>query len=234
MTVKGIILAAGEGIRLRPITANLPKCLVPVQGKPLLGHWLDQCQAGGIDEVYINGFYLAEQVAVFLKLVQPRYRMKIHFCREEQLTGTGGFMRKLYDKVKDDDFFFFCHGDNFTDLDIADFITFHCARKSKLTMAMFKTENPTQCGIVEKLSSDGVIEVFREKPFDPQSDRASAAIFLMSPSIIQSFPAKQEINFSKEVLPDWQGRMYGYMIKGFNIDIGTPETLVKANNMMVK
>jgi mannose-1-phosphate guanylyltransferase len=232
MTIKAVILAAGEGRRLRPLTLNKPKCLVSIAGKPLLAHWLDKCQAGGISEVFINGYYLAEQVSAFLKEIKDKYTMKINFRMEKKLSGTGGFIRQIYTEVKNDDFFFFCHGDNFTNLDINDFICFHKIRQAQLSMAMFETDNPSQCGIVEVISTDGLIKVFKEKPEHSISNLASAAIFLMAPSVIESFPPHESIDFSREVLPAWQGKMYGYKINGYNIDIGSPENLEKANRII--
>lgn len=221
--MKAVILAAGEGQRLRPIMEKVPKCLVPLNGRPLLDYWLDNCAKAGITDVHINGYYLVEQVAAFLETARKKYKLKIFFHPEKQLSGTGGFIRKLYNDLINDDFFFFCHGDNFTNLKISDFIHFHQTRKSLLSIALFHSENPSQCGIVEQINTDGLIQVFTEKPTHPKSNLASAAIFLMSPKVFASFPNTEFVDFSREVLPKYQGQMYGFYFAGFNIDVGTPE-----------
>ena len=229
--MKAIILAAGEGRRLRPLTENMPKCLVPVNGKPLLEYWLENCEKNGIGEVLINGYYLVDQVQYYLNKIEKKFSMKINFAVEEELSGTGGFLKNNREFVGDEGFFFFCHGDNFTNIDIAEFIAFHRSKNTFLSVALFKTNLPKQCGIADEIDDDGKILRFIEKPDRPKSNLASAAIFLMSPTIIDRFPNKPVIDFSKEVLPKFQGEMYGFPMKGFNIDIGTPENYRQANEI---
>jgi len=224
-------LAAGEGLRLRPLTANKPKCLLSLNGKPLLGYWLDHCQRGGISEVLINGYYLADQVASYLEKIKDKYSFKIYFVREKKLLGTGGTIKKNYNFIRNEEFFFFFHGDNFTDIDIVDFICFHKKKKGLLSIALFKTETPEQCGIVEVITESGMIEKFIEKPIHSVSNLASAAIFLLSPKIIINLPEQKNIDFSKDILPLYQGRMYGYYLKGYNVDIGTPKRYIYANKI---
>ncbi|OGV32599.1 MAG: hypothetical protein A2020_07365 [Lentisphaerae bacterium GWF2_45_14] len=221
--MKAIILAAGEGRRLRPLTENIPKCMVELNGKPLLQYWLDNCQRSGINEVLINTHYLAEKITDFIDSVSHRYSMRIHCVHESELYGTGGTLKNNSDFIKGEEFFFFCHGDNFTNINIGKFIDFHTRKKSMLSVALFETNLPKQCGIAEEIGPDDRIVKFIEKPEKPTSNLASAAIFLMSPNLIKDFPDKKHIDFSKEILPAYQGRMYGYKFDGFNIDIGTLE-----------
>lgn len=230
--MKAIILAAGEGKRLRPLTDNIPKCLIPINRKPLLEYWLDNCDKSGVDEVLVNGHYLTDKVEKYLGTIRKKYSLRIRYAYEPELVGTGGTIRNNYHFIKDELFFFFCHGDNFTNIDIADFSAFHKLKKSILSVALFETNVPKQCGIAEKIAEDGRILKFTEKPENPKSNLASAAIFLMSPELIKDFPDKKEIDFSKEVLPKYQGRMFGYKIKGFNIDIGTLENYKLANQIV--
>lgn len=219
--MKAIILAAGEGKRLRPLTDETPKCLLPINGQPLLYHWLIACEKHKITEVLINGHYLSYKVESFIRSVRKKFSVKIKYVYEKKLLGTGGTVKNNYNFVKDEDFFLLCHGDNFTDINLSDFIQFHQSKKSKLTVALFKTNIPEQCGIVEEINDNNKIVKFVEKPSKPKSNIANAAIFLMSPSIIKQFPNYDVIDFSKQILPIFQGEMYGYFIEGFNIDIGT-------------
>jgi mannose-1-phosphate guanylyltransferase len=221
--MKAVILAAGEGRRLRPLTEKVPKCLVPLEGRPLLDYWLKNCAEAGVTDVHINGYYLADQVATFLETSRNKYAFQIFFHLEFHLSGTGGFIRKLYSELHNEDFFFFCHGDNFTNLKISDFVRFHQTRKSLLSIALFHTKNPSHCGIVEKMDADGLIRVFIEKPIHSKSNLASAASFLMSPKVFEAFPNSEVVDFSREVLPKYQGQMYGFDFEGFNIDVGTLE-----------
>lgn len=219
--MKAIILAAGKGERLRPLTNSVPKCLVPLSGRPLLSYWLESCQRHGFDEVLVNGHYLADALESYLDKARREFNLKINYVYESELYGTGGTVKRNRAFVEGEDFFLLCHGDNFTNIDLSKFRDFHISRESRLSVALFETNVPKQCGIAEELGAGGRIIRFREKPENPVSNLASAAIFLMSPEIIESFPGKEVIDFSKEVLPLFQGKMFGHKFDGFNIDIGT-------------
>ena len=229
--MKAIILAAGEGQRLRPMTLTVPKCLVSIGNRPLLEHWLDKCAVADVSEVLINTHYLAAEVECFVNSVRNKYNLKIKCIYEKKLTGTGGFVRDNMDFVAGEKFFFFAHADNFSDIDLKKFAAFHEGKDTKLSLAMFKTNKPRQCGIASEIDKNNRIIRFDEKPEYPESDLASAAMFMVSPDVIKDIPKKSEVDFSKEVLPLYQGRMYGYMIDGFNVDVGTPENYKLANKL---
>ena len=232
--MKAIILSAGEGRRLRSLTEKMPKCLIPVNGKPLLEYWLDHCQKASMDDVIINGFYLADQVRDYLRSVENRYAFKIRFVAEDKLYGTGGTVKNQYELVKEEPFFFFCHGDNFTDINLNDFIRFHQEKQSTLTVAVYETTVPKQCGIMEEIDESGRVLKFTEKPQNPKTNLASAALFLMSQQIIKEFPKQETIDFSKEILPKYQGEMFAYRLPGFNVDIGTMENYKLANSLALQ
>ncbi|OVE82598.1 hypothetical protein BVY03_00585 [bacterium K02(2017)] len=219
--MKAILLAAGEGMRLRPLTNDIPKCLVPINNKPLLQHWLDLCEANGVTEVLINGHYLYQKVQTFIDKIKADYKLIIHFIHEEGLLGTGGTVINNFDFVKDEKAFFLFHGDNFTNIDLSEFAKCHHQSNSPLTVALFETNLPKQCGIAEEIADDGKIIVFKEKPQDPKSNLASAALFVVTPEVFKPYLKLDFLDFSKEILPLYQGKMYSYRIKGFNIDIGT-------------
>jgi mannose-1-phosphate guanylyltransferase len=232
--MKAIILAAGEGKRLRPFTENMPKCLLPINGKPLLEYWLDGLEMHKFSQVLVNGHYLPDILESYLTRAQRRYAFKIRYVYEAQLLGTGGTLKQNYAFVKNEEFFLVCHGDNFTNLNISDFVRFHRDKAAKLSVALYETNVPKQCGIVEQMDNRGRILKFVEKPDHPRSNLASAAIFLMSPDIIAYFPDEKVFDFSNKVLPLCQGEMFGYLINGFNIDIGTPDNYKLANKIVAE
>ena len=219
-----VLLAAGCGTRMGDLTRNCPKCLIPINGRPLLDHWLEKCSGAGIPRVYINGFYLAEQVEAFLEQARSRYDLEIRYIREKKLSGTGGFLRLIRDELRPYPAGFMCHADNFTDLDLREFMKFHVGHDAVLSVALFHSKTPKSCGIVERSAPDGRILKFREKPSDPKTDLASGAMFILSPEILDMLPDREMIDFSREILPRLENRMYGYVIPGYNIDIGTPES----------
>lgn len=229
--MKAIILSAGEGIRLRPLTKNIPKPLLPINGKPLLDHWLECFEKNGFSEVLINAHYLHELVKEFIYDAQKRYNLKINYVYEKKLLGTGGTVKSNYQFIKDEDFFVLCHGDNYTDIDLADMIAFHKHQETDLSLALFETPSPKQCGIIDALDDSGRILKFSEKPKVPRTNLASAAIFILAPRVVECIPADTVIDFSNHILPRYQGRMFGYQIKGFNIDIGTIENYNYANKI---
>lgn len=232
--MKAIILSAGEGKRLRPLTKTVPKPLLPLNGKPLLDYWLECCENHNISEVLINGHYLPSLMEEYIHKARRKYSLEIKYVYEKKLLGTGGTVRNNYQFIKNEEFFVLCHGDNFTDIDLSDMIRFHKEKKTDLSVALFSTENPRQCGIVEAMDASGLILKFSEKPKRPKSNLASAAIFVLSPRVVECIPDKRVIDFSHYVLPRYQEKMFGYQIEGFNIDIGTIENYNYANKIAVK
>lgn len=232
--MKAIILAAGEGKRLRPLTADMPKCLLPINGKPLLEYWLEGLEMHKFSQVLVNGHYLADRLESYLTRAQRRYALNINYVYEIQLLGTGGTLKRNFAFVKNEEFFLLCHGDNFTNLNISDFVRFHRDKAATLSVALYESNVPQQCGIVDKMDERGRILKFVEKPDHPRSNLASAAIFLMSPDIMTYFPDETAFDFSKTVLPLCQGEMFGYRINGFNIDIGTLANYQCANEIAAK
>jgi mannose-1-phosphate guanylyltransferase len=226
--MKALLLAAGRGTRLRPLTERTPKCLVPLAGRPLLEHWLMSFERAGVTEVIVNGHHLAEQVEEWLDGARSRFELGIHFVFEPVLRGTGGTVRDQLDRLDTGEPFYLCHGDNYTNIDLGALARFHAARRAPLTLALFRTDSPSSCGIVEEITADGRILRFVEKPSAPRSNLASAAIFVVEPEVAREIPAWGEVDFSREMLPRYPGRMYGREFDGFNIDVGTPASYALA------
>ena len=161
-TFRALLLAAGFGTRLRPITLHTPKCLVQVSGEPLLGRWLKKLELAGCDSVLVNTHYLAKQVEDFLKNWQSS-KMKIKIVHETKLLGTAGTL------LENQEFFkgytgLLIHADNAMAGDIRCFLEAHRQRQSEcqLTMLTFQTDSPSSCGIVE-IGSKQVLQAFHEK-----------------------------------------------------------------------
>ena len=146
--MKALLLAAGLGTRLRPITDTVPKCLVPIQGKPLLGYWLEMLMNGGIEHIIINTHYLAITVETFIDSHPLRERVSLIY--EEVLLGTAGTILKNR-HLLGDEAFMLAHADNLTRFDVQAFIEAHRQRKHgvEITMMTFETDMPQNCGIVD-------------------------------------------------------------------------------------
>ena len=215
--MKAFLLAAGFGTRLRPLTDTVPKCLVPICGKPLLSHWLELLQDHGVTDVYINTHYLAEKVREFIENHNRKNSgITLHEMYENVLLGSGGTVREGKEFVFGEDFLI-CYADNLTDIDLTKLVERHKAEKPVLTMALFHSPNPEQCGIAT-LCND-IITEFTEKPKNPASDLANAGIYVASPEIFDYLPQKEVLDFGHDVLPKLCGKMIGVEADCFTMDI---------------
>ncbi len=226
--MRALILAAGLGTRLRPITDHVPKCLVQIQGRPLLGYWLDMLLPNGIDRILINTHYLPQAVQAFV--AQSHWRNVIELVHEDDLLGTGGtILRNRH--FLDGGPFMVLHADNLTRFDVQAFICTHSKRSPgiDITMMTFNTDAPQSCGIVE-LDEYGVVINFHEKVAHPPSNLANAAVYIFEPSVIDFLASldKAVIDVSTEVLPQYLGRMQAFHNFDYHRDIGTPESLFLA------
>jgi mannose-1-phosphate guanylyltransferase len=222
------MLAAGLGTRLRPITDHVPKCLVQIQGRPLLGYWLDMLLPNGIDRVLINTHYLPQAVQAFV--AQSHWCNVIELVHEDNLLGTGGTILRNRNFL-DSGPFMVLHADNLTRFDVQAFMCAHSKRSHgiDITMMTFNTDAPESCGIVE-LNEHGVVINFHEKVAHPPSNHANAAVYIFEPSVIDFLASldKAVIDISTEVLPQYLGRMQAFHNSDYHRDIGTPESLLLA------
>ncbi len=216
--MRAILLAAGLGTRLRPLTDRIPKCLVPIKGKPLLQIWLERLSAVGVTEFLVNTHYLAEQVHKFIR--QSPYDVTV--VHEPELLGTAGTLNKNRDFLAGQDAFLI-HADNYCLADFSAFMKAHQSRASEccMTMMIFRTQQPQRCGIVE-VDSRGVVESFHEKVKNPPGNLANGAVYILAPEALGDIP-KTAKDLSTEVLPRFMGRIQTYETKEPFVDIGTPE-----------
>ncbi len=227
--IQALLLAAGLGTRLKPITDELPKCLVPIGGKPLLERWLESLEEIRCERTLINTSYMAEKVNHFLDKRQ-RSKMNIERVYERSLMGTAGTL------LANIDFFAECtglliHADNATNANLRDFINAHHARSKGciLTMLTFETKKPESCGIVE-VDENGIVERFHEKVQNPPGSRANGAIYAFDEEFLNCLKKLDSdlTDFSTEVIPQYLGRIQTWHTKEKFIDIGTPESLQEA------
>ncbi len=226
--MRALLLAAGLGTRLRPITDQVPKCLVPIHGKPLLGYWLDMLLPNGVERVLVNTHYLPDAVRKFV--AASSWRDSIAMVHEDELLGTGGTVLRNRDFLANGPFMV-VHADNLTRFNVGAFIRAHADRPAgvDVTMMTFDTDVPQSCGIVE-LDERGVVIKFHEKVAHPPSNHANAAVYIFEPSVIDFLASlgKAVIDISTEVLPRYLGRMQAFHNSDYHRDIGTLESLALA------
>lgn len=228
--MRALLLAAGLGTRLRPLTDTVPKAMVDIAGRPLLDRWLKMLFDGGIERVLVNTHYLGPVIRDFVR--SSRWSDSVDLVDEAALLGTGGTLlanRAWFGEGP----LLLTHGDNASDLDIAAFSRAHDGRPSHVlaTMALFRTDRPQSCGIV-LMDESGIIREFHEKTANPPGNLANAAAFIFEPEIFSYLEAlgNNVIDLSAEIIPGLMGRIQGFEIEGYHRDIGTPESLEMARH----
>src|SRR5215472_7565486 len=217
--MKAFILAAGKGERLRPLTDTIPKCLLSIQGVPILGIWLELCRRHGIDEVLINTHSHADSVRSYL--LQNRWGVKLHIAEEETLLGSAGTVLTHRLWVGSDREFWIFYGDVLTNANLSAMLEFHRRSNQVVTLGVNRVANPRQCGIVT-VDREGMIREFVEKPANPSGDLAFSGILLATSAIFDVIPRRTPADIGFDVLPKLVGRMAAYPILDYLVDIGTP------------
>lgn len=229
--MKALLLAAGFGTRLRPLTNSIPKCLVPIGGKPLLQIWLERLANSGVDAFLVNTHYLEQKVDAFLDA--SAFKDKVETIYESELLGTAGTLLANIDFFNMEDGLL-VHADNFCLANIQAFLEAHNNRPRYclMTMMTFRTDNPQSCGIAE-LDEKGVVIDFHEKSELSNGNLANGAVYILSSELLDML--KNELpnvsDFSTQVLNRLLGRIYTYEVDDVFLDIGTPEAYSKANSL---
>ena len=228
--MRALLLAAGLGTRLRPITNSVPKCLVEIKGRPLLDYWIELLSVGGIVDILINLHYMPEAVRSYIKSCP--YPVNITTVYEERLLGTGGTLLKNRDFFRNEPSVL-VHADNLSSFDVRAFIRRYQDREKgiEITMMTFGTTEPKSCGIVE-LDDHGIVTAFHEKVKNPPGNLANGAAYVLSLSIMDFLAGlgKEVIDFSTEVLPRFMGRINTFHNDTYHRDIGTRASLLAAQS----
>ncbi len=229
--MKALLLAAGFGTRLRPLTNSVPKCLVSIAGEPLLGIWLRRLNAAGVEGFLVNTHYLSDQVFAYLDAHPLRERITV--VHEPLLRGTAGTLIANIDYFAGTDGLLI-HADNWCLADLSAFIAAHHARQTRcaLTMLGFRTDTPSNCGILE-IDDDGVVAGFHEKVADPPGNLANGAVYLLSPEFLVEMRTRfrESTDFSTQVLPHFVNRIQVYETSAPFLDIGAPTSYARAQEL---
>ena len=224
--MKAFLLAAGLGTRLRPLTDQMPKCLVRVGGRPLLDLWLDNFRAAGVDEVLVNLHHLPEQVRSHLAAQRGGLRVRTSY--EPVLLGSAGTLVAGREFVGSDEVFLAVNGDDLTDFDLSRLVSaLEAAPTADAAIAVFHAPRPEACGILEV--EGAVVTSFEEKPAAPRSDLANAGMYAFRRSVLDLVPEGAPVDIGTHLLPRLVRRAVAVPVgEAFLIDIGTPEALARA------
>ena len=216
--MKAFILAAGNGTRLRPLTDSLPKCLLPIQGVPLLEIWLNNCKAAGITEVLVNAHAHAEIVKEFA--ARQKSGVNANVAEEPQLLGSAGTLAENHSFVAGEKEFFVLYGDVLTNVDLPRMLAFHRQKNLPATLGIYRVPDPTRCGVVT-VDQSAVIQQFVEKPAHPASNWAFSGVMIAGQGLFESIPDHRPLDIGFDVLPRMTGKMAAYAISEYLLDIGT-------------
>jgi len=229
---KAMILAAGEGTRLRPLTFETPKVLLPVAGRPLVEYTIAWLRSHGISQVAVNLYHLGDKIRDFLG-DGSRFGMEIIYSPEETLLGTAGGVKRMESFFSGT--FVIVYGDVLTDFNLSEMIAFHKETKAKATLSIFKEPERPGAGIIE-MDNKGRILSFVEKP-PPSSTLSSLSnggIYILEKEVLNYVPGNGSPDFAYDVFPkliELNLSLYGYILKteDYLIDTGTTDKYQKAN-----
>jgi mannose-1-phosphate guanylyltransferase/phosphomannomutase len=228
--MKAVIMAGGEGSRLRPLTSNLPKPMLPLVNRPMMEHIVTLLKRHGFDDIVVTVAFMANVIRTYFG-DGSEFGVRMVYATEEHPLGTAGSVRNAMDEL--DERFLVISGDVLTDIDLSAMVDFHDDKKAMATIGLCHVENPLEFGIVIT-RDDGSIERFLEKPTWGQvfSDAINTGIFVLEPEIFDYIAPDRPVDFSSEVFPrvlEDGAALYGAVGAGYWEDVGTLEAYVRAH-----
>ncbi len=228
--MKGLILAGGKGTRLRPLTINTPKPVVPVANAPFLLYQIDLMRSGGIGEIILSLSYQPRKIEDLLKDGSD-YGVWIRYAVEGTPLGTGGAFKNAEEHINSTTVVF--NGDVLTSLDLGAVIAQHRERKAVATIVLTRVENPSAYGLVET-SPDGWIQRFIEKPGPDEitCNTINAGIYVLEPSVLGYMPKGEAYSFERGLFPtllENKEPVLAYIMDRYWIDIGTPRKYLEVH-----
>jgi mannose-1-phosphate guanylyltransferase len=223
--LKAVILVGGMGTRLRPLTDNCPKPIVPVLNRPFLEHTLAYLKQFGIEDVVLAMSFLPEAIQEYFG-DGGRCGMRLTYCVEKDPLGTAGAVKNAEAYL--DTPFVVLNGDNvFTDMDLNEMFAFHCENKSKATIALTWVENPSSFGVVETDENQKVRRFIEKPPLaEATTHWINAGGYILEPEVLEHVPPGQHYMFEKGLFPhllDIGEPVFGYPYNGYWLDMGTPQ-----------
>jgi mannose-1-phosphate guanylyltransferase len=229
--MKAVILVGGLGTRLRPLTCNTPKPMIPLVNQPFIEWMLLRLRDQGINEVVLAVQYLAERFRDSLG-DGSRLDMKLHIVEEPEPRGTAGAVKNVEHLLDGPTFIF--NGDVMTDLDLQAMLAFHREKQSKVTISLTPVDDPTQFGLVE-MDGDNRVQRFLEKPRveDITTNLVNAGTYIIEPEIFRYVPPNQFYMFERGLFPvvlQTGDLMYGFPSRAYWTDIGKPQTYLDVHH----
>jgi mannose-1-phosphate guanylyltransferase len=223
--VKAFLLTAGLGTRLRPLTDTTPKCMLDIDGRPLLDMWLDAFDRAGVNEVLVNLHHLPDVVRHHIAARTGPPAVRTFF--EPELLGSAGTLIANREWVDGEDLFLACYADNLTDFDLRSLVQAHREYDAVATLTVFHSERPWAGGVVE-IDAAGAVTGFVEKPANPVSDLTNAGMYAFHPSVLDEIDGVPPKDIGFDLLPRLVGRAQAVLVEGYFRDIGTTDAYRRA------
>ena len=228
--MKAVVMAGGEGSRLRPLTISRPKPMAPIVGRPVMEHILNLLKAHGITDVVVTVQYMASAIEDYFG-DGSQFGMRIAYSREEQPLGTAGSVKNAEELLQEP--FLVISGDALTDFNLTDIINYHNEKKALATLTLAHVANPLEYGVITT-RDDGHILKFLEKPSwgEVFSDTINTGIYVLDPTIFSYFEKDKPFDFSQELFPMMLAKgdpIYGYIAEGYWCDVGNLAEYMRAN-----
>jgi NDP-sugar pyrophosphorylase family protein len=227
--MKALVLAAGEGTRLRPLTLDRPKPMLPIAGRPVLDHLVRLLRWHGVREIAVNLHYRPEVIVDYFADGDD-FGVSIHYSHEEHLLGSAGAARQLSSFF--DQTFFVLYGDVLTNVDLTAMAARHRATEALATLALYEVEDSSRCGMVAT-RADGRVTQFVEKPAPGLASGmlANAGIYVLEPAALRYIPDGPTYDFGQDLFPDLLARglpVYACPAAGYVLDIGSLDRYAQA------
>jgi mannose-1-phosphate guanylyltransferase/phosphomannomutase len=232
--MKAVVMAGGEGSRLRPLTIGRPKPMVPIVDAPVMEHIFNLLRRHGITEVVVTLQYLARVIQEYFDDGSD-FGMRIHYTVEETPLGTAGSVKNAEHLL--DEPFLVISGDALTDFNLEEIIAYHRAKEAMATLTLYRVPSPLEYGVVI-VDREGRVVRFLEKPSwgEVFSDTVNTGIYVLDPRIFRYVPAGVPVDWSNDVFPQLLRNgdpMFGYVAGGYWCDVGNIAEYVRANADML-
>src|SRR5437867_2323658 len=234
--MRAVVMAGGQGARLRPLTSNQPKPMLPIVGQPMMQHIVRLARQHGFTELVATVHFLASIVRNFFGDGSD-LGVSLSYVTEEEPLGTAGSVKNAAPLLEGDDRVLILSGDSLTDVDLSELVKFHESKGAAVTVTLKRVEDPLEFGIVIA-DEEGRIERFMEKPGwgEVFSDTINTGIYVLEREVLDLIPDSVEFDFSKDLFPlllDKGLPMYGYVTDRYWTDVGTLEAYQAAHRAVL-
>ncbi len=230
--MQAVVLVGGQGTRLRPVTYDIPKALVPLRNRPFMGYMLDFLRNGGLDGAVLSLGYLPDPIQAYLCGQQDLDGFSVDYAVEDRALGTAGGIKNA-EKYLDGDTFVVVNGDVLTGMDLTTAIQIHKASDALATITLTSVEDPTAYGLVE-VDHEMLVHRFIEKPAADEvtTNLVNAGVYVIEPEVLDMIPLYREVSIEREIFPELQesGRLRAHITSSYWRDIGTPRSYLAASH----